>query len=456
VDTGRYHFENAQIPIAEAPEWLLDLLGPPSARQRDATPASAIPPAPDQTLAQTRSWLAGQPSGEGAFATACGLRDRGASLEQALALMAEHDPRPNVPEKVEHAYCYASGKPGAKAVVASDLPVQSIGTSAQVPTVSHKVLRLDELAESRTASDYLVKGVLQKGAYVVMYGDRGEGKTFAALDIAYHVARGTAWMDKLVKQGLVLYLAFEGAGGLAKRARALRQHYGADQVPFYVDTAGYNLRDLEGRAALGATVHALPEMPVLIVIDTFAHALRGGDENSAQDVGAFNTAVVELIKHTGATVLVIHHSGKNKNAGPRGSSALGAAIDAELEIDGGKITATKQRDIELGDPIGFKLHPMVVGIDSDGDEITSCVVLPSATPVDELPALKGNAKNAISVLCDLAPDNAPVSTEAWMAGCAEFYGERDLRRKFFEVKRALLDKGYVSQDNDGMVKRRLQ
>ena len=62
----------------------------------------------------------------------------------------------------------------------------------------------------------------------------------------------------------------------------------------------------------------------------------------------------------------------------------------------------------------------------------------------------------MSVLCDLAPDNAPVATEAWMAGCAEFYGERDLRRKFFEVKRVLLDRGYISQDNEGMVKRRLE
>jgi hypothetical protein len=43
-----------------------------------------------------------------------------------------------------------------------------------------------------------------------------------------------------------------------------------------------------------------------------------------------------------------------------------------------------------------------------------------------------------------------------MAGCAEFYGERDLRRKFFEVKRTLLDRGYISQDNDGIVKRRLE
>ena len=31
----------------------------------------------------------------------------------------------------------------------------------------------------------------------------------------------------------------------------------------------------------------MPTMPTLIVFDTFARAMMGGDENSAQDVGAF-------------------------------------------------------------------------------------------------------------------------------------------------------------------------
>src|SRR3546814_1418550 len=58
-----------------------------------------------------------------------------------------------------------------------------------------------------------------------------------------------------------------------------------------------------------------------------------GDENSAQDVGAFNAAVASLQEATGACVVVVHHSGKNKAAGARGSSALLGAIDTEIEID---------------------------------------------------------------------------------------------------------------------------
>ena len=460
VEAGRYHFE-ADVPIADAPIALLDFLGSRTPKARDTTPAATIPPAPADGLTRAREWLAGQPQGEGAYATACGLRDRGVSLDQAQELMAEHDPRPNVPEKVEHAYRYAQGKPGAKAAVEADFPVAESRHVAADDNTSPRVakptlLRLDELAARQASTPYLVKGTLARGSYALIYGDRGEGKTFVALDIAYAVASGRQWMGKLVKQGTVLYLAFEGAGGLAKRAAALRRHYGEEQVPFYVDTTGYNLRELEGRRALGAVVAAMPEKPALIVIDTFAHALRGGDENSAQDVGAFNTAVQALIASTGACVLVIHHSGKNKSNGPRGSSALGAAIDTEIEIAERRITATKQRDIELGNALGFKLTPIPVGDDEDGEIIQSCVVEGTAAEEKSDP-VTGNARLAFEVLCRLAKDNAPVAVEQWREACEEFLGSgRTVRQTFFKIKSTLLDKGYILCDDGGMITRRME
>ena len=55
-------------------------------------------------------------------------------------------------------------------------------------------IRLADLAASRVEGPgYLVKGALFRGTYAEIYGDRGEGKTFVALDIAYHVAAGLPW-----------------------------------------------------------------------------------------------------------------------------------------------------------------------------------------------------------------------------------------------------------------------
>src|SRR5690606_29160652 len=142
-------------------------------------------------------------------------------------------------------------------------------------------------------------------------------------------------------------------------AAALLHYYGNADVPLYVVGADYNLREKAGRQALAADLGQLPEKPVLIVIDTLARAMKGGDENSAQDMGALNDAVSALIQATGACVMLVHHSGKNKASGARGSSALLGAIDTEIEVDGGQIIVRKQRDLELAEPLGFRLLSVV-------------------------------------------------------------------------------------------------
>jgi hypothetical protein len=256
-----------------------------------------------------------------------------------------------------------------------------------------------------------------------------------------------------VRSGVVLYLAYEGIGGLTKRAQALRQKYGQKDVPLYVAEAAFNLREPTGRKELGQVLAGLPEKPVLIVVDTFARALMGGDENSAQDVGAFNAAIAALIESTGACVLIIHHSGKNKAAGARGSSALQGAIDTELEVDQRQVISRKQRDVEAAEPIGFKLVPLIVGIDEDMDDITSCVVEPAISVAAGNVRLGGNPKRGMQVLCEMAPDNTPVHAEDWKEKCAGFLGNR--RGAFLDMKATLLKKGVVIEAANGTLTRRL-
>ena len=50
--------------------------------------------------------------------------------------------------------------------------------------------------------------------------------------------------------------------------------------------------------------------------------------------------------------MVVHHSGKNKANGARGSSALRAATDTELEVEGNQVHMRKQRNGELVPAIG--------------------------------------------------------------------------------------------------------
>jgi hypothetical protein len=310
----------------------------------------------------------------------------------------------------------AQNPAGSKTALPEDFPAVASAEPAPVAKARTKGGTLQDMARRINSGAYLVKGMLRRKSHAVMFGQPGEGKSFLALDLAYHVAAGREWHGLRVSQGPVLYLAFEGLGGIPERAAALLQHYGNATVPFVIEPADWNLRDKAGREALGARMteiraeHFGGQHPALIVIDTLARSMRGGDENSAQDMGALNDAVGALIEHTGAAVLLIHHSGKNQAAGARGSSALLGAVDTEIKVDDGQVKATKQRDVELSASVGFKLVPVVVGEDADGDDMLSCVVVAGAGRTQATWKPSGKAAIAWTVLCALGGDsNAPVS-----------------------------------------------
>jgi hypothetical protein len=418
-------------PIAPAPAWLVQKLGLSAPRVRPVI--ADIPDAPEDVVSRAEAWLRGaersvKGSGgdQAAYRVACALRDQGLSYLQACEAMRsaawDHgcgwredwlEAKP-----IASAYKYAQNDPGVKSVPASAFAAAPAQESAAPERNSKmQVMRLAAFAEQAgKGAGYVIKNVLQRGTYAEIYGAPGEGKTFVALDMAYHVAAGTQWMEHKVRGGPALYLAYEGVGGLVKRAKALRQKYGTADVPLYVVGASFNLREKEGRVSLGEVISAIGEKPVLVVIDTFAHALMGGDENSAQDVGEFNTGVAALIEATGACVMIVHHSGKNKAAGARGSSALLGALDTELEIDSNQIIARKQRDVETGQPISFKLKPVMVGMDSDGDEMTSCTVEPSQRPLPGSKPLTKRHLRALEILDDMnggEAKNTPIAKIEW-------------------------------------------
>lgn len=229
--------------------------------------------------------------------------------------------------------------------------------------------------------DYVIKGWLDRGAISVVYGDSNVGKSFFALDIAHHVQHGRSWNDQKVRQGNVLYIAAEGGALFQNRVVAL------DSPRFWVLTGGINLTDASrGDAApLADAIAHLAGMHgpfSLIVIDTLARVMGGLDENTAPDIARLIAGVDYLRARTGAHVMLIHHSGKDRAKGARGHSSLRAAIDTEIELSRDEyhvITAraAKQRDMISGQEFKFllKLHTFPE-LDQDGDPVTTCIVHP--------------------------------------------------------------------------------
>jgi hypothetical protein len=234
---------------------------------------------------------------------------------------------------------------------------------------------------SATASPWIVKGVLPQAGLAVVYGASGSGKSFAVLDMVLAIARGSAWRDRKVRQGKVAYIAAEGADGFRKRLAAYAQHQAIDlaTVPMTVLNGAPNLLEVKDAVDLVVGVEAAGGADV-IVVDTLAQTMPGGNENAGEDMGKALAHCRRIHQRTGALVILIHHSGKDAAKGARGWSGLRAAADAEIEVLRDEATGqrslrlSKNKDGEDGLQWGFELQIVQLGVDEDLDPITSCVV----------------------------------------------------------------------------------
>lgn len=128
----------------------------------------------------------------------------------------------------------------------------------------------------------------------------------------------------------------EGEGddrGTYERIAAWCDHHKVDQATIESNLLIFSepvyLMQPADVAALIAAIHKFA--PALVVIDTLAVSALGADENSSRDVGIMLDACRRIIRETGATVALIHHTGKN-GASERGSSALRAQCDWMIEL----------------------------------------------------------------------------------------------------------------------------
>jgi hypothetical protein len=260
-----------------------------------------------------------------------------------------------------------------------------IELASTAKTTAFDCIHHGDISDTDEGAFDFVEDVLTDGAASVIYGASNSGKTFFAIDLGAHVATGARWQEKEIEKGAVIYIALEGEQGAKNRIKAMRSRgkLTAD-APFFLCFAPVNLRDPSHPKAVSEMIRKVTEsagIPVrLVIIDTLARAMAGGDENSGKDMGEAVETIDAVRALTGAHVMLIHHSGKDAARGARGHSCLRAAIDTEIEVihpDGEKYrTATilKQRDLGTNPPLVFSLEVVEVGINRRGKPITSCVV----------------------------------------------------------------------------------
>ncbi len=227
---------------------------------------------------------------------------------------------------------------------------------------------------------WLIKGLFRIGAFVVLYGQSGVGKSFVALAWALSIAMGGRWHGRLVKKGAVVYVAAEGGRSIRKRVAAWLKRHNLKDLP----GAFFLLEDVQVRQPehMDLLKHRIAELglePALIIVDTLARCFVGGDENLAGDMGEFVWAIADLQQATGAAVMLVHHTPRKEPGHERGSGALRGAADTMICVQKSKdglvtVSNSKQKDDEEFEEFSLRLRKVVLGRDEDGEPITSCVL----------------------------------------------------------------------------------
>ncbi len=331
--------------------------------------------------------------------------------------------------------------------------------------IERRLIRLGSI-EAVLTNNYLVKGWLDRNCLSMLYGPSNAGKTFVALDIAIHIAAGQPWRGLRVNGGPVLYIAAEGGAGIRNRLAAIkREHPEMASAPFTLLPVGL---DLHGQGDALAVCEIMPdEAPALVVVDTLARSMGAGDENTAKDAALFVRNCDLIREATGAHVMVIHHTGKDEDRGARGSSALRAAVDNEIQVTSDwEILSRKQRDQEPPKPLHFKLRSVRLGTDEDGEPVTSAVVDVAEPPKPTRKPLTGKNEVAMAALHDALRDhgengtgeNYPkgskiVHVDHWREACGVHglttgASESAARQAFKRAKDKLMDMNEVREWGD--------
>jgi hypothetical protein len=210
------------------------------------------------------------------------------------------------------------------------------------------------------------------------------------------------------------------------------------------------------------------------VIDTFAKGIAAGagDEDKARDQNKCLTNLRRLHERAELHVAIVGHTGKDETKGSRGSNAHPADADLQVQIFGDQIKSArviKGNDQPEGELTAFKLESAELGVDEDGDPITTAILsdeLPDGQALKPARKLSPKYELAMRNLTDLvAAQGAPVSAswglpnninavpvEAWRKALLSggVLHEDEDRRVFWNLKDRLKAKNLLGE-RDGII-----
>lgn len=191
------------------------------------------------------------------------------------------------------------------------------------------VSALPSVWDQDSSIDWLVEGMIPRGSVTLISAESGTGKTWLAYALAAAVARGVDFLGRTVHRAPVVYL--DGENPLYVVQRNLRD-LGIDPIPDLRVWGGWNEESPPGPNDTRILSFVREQKPLLIW-DSLVE-FNTGDEQSSTEMRRF-MKFFRALAHLGATIIILHHTGKSKSSGTyRGSSDIKASVDVAYLVTG--------------------------------------------------------------------------------------------------------------------------
>lgn len=228
--------------------------------------------------------------------------------------------------------------------------------------------------------NYAVKGWLLRNEVSVLYGPSNCGKSAMVCMLGHAIVSGKTFFGSRVTAGTVVHVGSEAPKSILDRMVPYKLEDAQTHL-YSVRENSVDLSDPVAVAAFIAEMRALQDQEqvaiTLIVFDTLARSIGDADENCNSTMTRVANAAAKIARSLNSHVMLVHHTGKDVERGSRGASALRAAVDTEISLEGAKdsnavsVTQVKQRAMKKSHSVQFELAEFVLGLDEDDEERTT-------------------------------------------------------------------------------------
>jgi RecA/RadA recombinase len=190
------------------------------------------------------------------------------------------------------------------------------------------------------SASWVIKDIIPQYSVGLIVGESGAGKTFLCLELTTAVSEGRDFFTKPTLKSSVLYIAAEGPFTIPGRLHAARRggeptgnKVAVIELSEKLNLPGVLEKAMEEVEVINQQLVNSGSDPIgLVVIDTMIAAFAVANWNDASEVSEVFDVMKQIQRQLNATVVGIHHHGKNKERGAAGSHYLKGGSDFMVDV----------------------------------------------------------------------------------------------------------------------------